>query len=146
MWEYASAPHEGVALRRNRNGKRNATQREAADVALRMQRGLSPGSTTAALAAVTAVGPQHRCLPVMHSKNAVSKSMTAHRSIRLGSMSLGTLCRSLVLPLLLLIAQQGAALHGLSHFTWPAEVQLARPLQAEPAAASLSHQGALAEQ
>ena len=58
--------------------------------------------------------------------------MTAHRSIRLGSMSLGTLCRSLVLPLLLLIAQQGAVLHGLSHFTWPAEVQLARPLQAEP--------------
>ena len=31
-------------------------------------------------------------------------------------MSLGMLCRSLLLPLLLLIAQQGAVLHGLSHY------------------------------
>ena len=30
-------------------------------------------------------------------------------------MSLGMLCRSLLLPLLLLLAQQGAVLHGLSH-------------------------------
>ena len=32
-------------------------------------------------------------------------------------MSPGMLCRSLLLPLLLLFAQQGAVLHGLSHFT-----------------------------
>ena len=32
-------------------------------------------------------------------------------------MSPGMLCRSLLLPLLLLFAQQGAVLHGLSHFS-----------------------------
>ena len=31
-------------------------------------------------------------------------------------MSAGMLCRSILLPLLLLFAQQGAVLHGLSHF------------------------------
>ena len=34
-------------------------------------------------------------------------------------MSPGMLCRSLLLPLLLLIAQQGAVLHGLSHYGAP---------------------------
>lgn len=36
--------------------------------------------------------------------------------------SLGRLCRALLLPLLLLVAQQGAFLHELSHYT-PAQVQ-----------------------
>ena len=34
-------------------------------------------------------------------------------------MSAGMLCRSLLLPLLLLLAQQGAVLHGLSHYGAP---------------------------
>lgn len=34
-------------------------------------------------------------------------------------MSLGMLCRSFLLPLLLLLAQQGAVLHGLSHYGAP---------------------------
>ena len=34
-------------------------------------------------------------------------------------MSLGMLCRSFLIPLLLLMAQQGAVLHGLSHFFAP---------------------------
>ena len=61
--------------------------------------------------------PLWRCRPVVHNKNADPKLMTARRSIRLRSMSLGMLCRSLLLPLLLLLAQQGAVLHGLSHYS-----------------------------
>lgn len=34
-------------------------------------------------------------------------------------MSVGMLCRGLLLPLLLLLAQQGAVLHGLSHYRAP---------------------------
>ena len=34
-------------------------------------------------------------------------------------MSLGMLCRSFLIPLLLLMAQQGAVLHALSHFFAP---------------------------
>jgi hypothetical protein len=42
--------------------------------------------------------------------------MTAQRSLRLGGLSLGKFCRSLILPLLLLCAQQGGLLHELSHY------------------------------
>jgi hypothetical protein len=45
--------------------------------------------------------------------------MTLHRAIRLGGLPLGKLCRSLVLPLLLLVAQHGALLHELSHAIAP---------------------------
>jgi hypothetical protein len=42
-----------------------------------------------------------------------------HRFTRLTGLPLGKLCRSLLLPLLLLVAQQGALLHELSHWTAP---------------------------
>jgi hypothetical protein len=46
----------------------------------------------------------------------------AHRFNRLSGLSLDRLCRNLLLPLLLLIAQHGALLHELSHYA-PADTQ-----------------------
>src|SRR5260221_6982924 len=46
-----------------------------------------------------------------------SKSMTVHRANWLSGLPLRELCRSLLLPLLLVFAQQGALLHELSHYT-----------------------------
>jgi hypothetical protein len=40
-----------------------------------------------------------------------------HRTLRLKSLHWHKLLRSLMLPLLLLVAQQGAVLHELSHYT-----------------------------
>ena len=48
-----------------------------------------------------------------------SESMTVHRAAWPRGLPLGKLCRSLLLPLLLLFAQQGALLHELSHYTAP---------------------------
>jgi len=45
--------------------------------------------------------------------------MTKTRSARLRGLSLGRLFASLLLPLLLVLAQQGALLHELSHYTAP---------------------------
>lgn len=42
--------------------------------------------------------------------------MTSRRSIPFGGSSLRRLCRTLLLPLLLLCVQQGAFLHDLSHY------------------------------
>jgi hypothetical protein len=39
-----------------------------------------------------------------------------HRAVRLSSLPWRKLCRSFLLPLLLLLAQQGAVLHELSHY------------------------------
>lgn len=45
--------------------------------------------------------------------------MTVHPAVRCASPSLRRLCRTLLLPLLLLLAQQGALLHELSHYAAP---------------------------
>ena len=45
--------------------------------------------------------------------------MTVHRAVWPSGLPLGKLCRSLLLPLFLLFAQQGALLHELSHYTTP---------------------------
>jgi hypothetical protein len=42
--------------------------------------------------------------------------MKLNRVIRLGELPLGKLCRSLLLPLLLLVAQHGVLQHELSHY------------------------------
>lgn len=42
-----------------------------------------------------------------------------HRAKWLGHLPLGELCRGLLLTLLLLVAQQGALLHELSHYLAP---------------------------
>jgi hypothetical protein len=45
--------------------------------------------------------------------------MTVHRAVWPSGLPLGKLCRSLLLPLLLLFAQQSALLHELSHYAAP---------------------------
>ncbi len=45
-------------------------------------------------------------------------TVVAHAS-RMGGWSLASLCRTVLLPTLLLLAQQGALLHGLSHYLGP---------------------------
>jgi len=45
--------------------------------------------------------------------------MTKTRSARFDGLSLRRLCATLLLPLLLVLAQQGALLHELSHYTAP---------------------------
>jgi hypothetical protein len=46
----------------------------------------------------------------------IAKRMNLNHVIRLGGLPLGKLCRSMLLPLLLLVAQHGALLHELSHY------------------------------
>ena len=48
-----------------------------------------------------------------------SKSTTVHRANWPAGVPLRKLCQSLLLPLLLLFAQQGALLHELSHYPAP---------------------------
>lgn len=43
-----------------------------------------------------------------------------HRAIRLSALPWRKLCRTLLLPFLLLLAQQGALLHELGHYDAPA--------------------------
>ena len=49
----------------------------------------------------------------------VAMSMTVHGAVWPSGLPLGKLCRSLLFPLLLLFAQQGALMHELSHYGTP---------------------------